>query len=416
MQNIKPIAPGNKIALSEDKVNSLTPLEIMMLKSIEDRVDIDVLERIILLKEKLDAKEDQKKYIADLINLKAKFKPPKKNKPVYDSYNNLLYYYAPIEAITKALDSAILASGNKFYYNWICIDQTEYTVTMQCQMFHIGGWVERSTFENKIIKTTKLITDDKAIAGAREFAKRKSLSDILGMRFEESDLPSDQEKVNDRKNYYNRPDELKSIEYTTQEKNIIWTRIISADDIEAQWKKTKPQLERDKSAYAEIKAKLKKYIEDRKEKEKEIAENKNRESKQIAPAINAVLLNEAEKKTIQKWMDIAGIDFPMLKNAVHLKAEKLDDVFLKDKEKVFDYISNYPRKKDEVELISIKEIYDIRMWLSDHKVKENEFCGFLGYDALKEIPKSDYEKDLKGNKIMHIIGLIGKEGKEDEKV
>jgi hypothetical protein len=112
---------------------------------LDPAVDVDKLERLLQVKERHDAEEARKQYVAAMARFKEK--PPVIAKDKRVSFKNrdgnkTEYDHATLASVTQALAPALAAQG--ISYEWETKQGAEGRITVTCILTHVGGHATRT--------------------------------------------------------------------------------------------------------------------------------------------------------------------------------------------------------------------------------------------------------------------------------
>lgn len=121
----------------------ISPMALIA-NALERGMPMDVIERLMKMKEELDAKEARKAYIAAMANFKKNDIVIEKNKQVgFESRRTggkTSYKHATLDTVTSAVNK--LLGENGLSYEWVP-EQEGNMVKVTCIVTHIGGHSER---------------------------------------------------------------------------------------------------------------------------------------------------------------------------------------------------------------------------------------------------------------------------------
>lgn len=147
----------------------LTP-DDMIGKALVAGADIDVIERLVALRERNDAANAKRAYANAVANAKAELKPIVKNREGHNSK------YADLEAFVNVVDPIITKHG--LSYRWKTDQSTG--IKVSCILMHRDGYSEESPLEAPADKSGNK-NDIQAIGSTLTYLQRYSLGQALGL-------------------------------------------------------------------------------------------------------------------------------------------------------------------------------------------------------------------------------------------
>ena len=115
--------------------------------AIEEKVSVDVLERIVALQERVTDRNARSEFFEALAGFQEEMPEISKTETAQvatKSGGTYSYTYAPLEAVTRAIRIALKEHG--LSYSWTTEGMEGEYVNVVCVLRHIGGHEERSVF------------------------------------------------------------------------------------------------------------------------------------------------------------------------------------------------------------------------------------------------------------------------------
>lgn len=145
--------------------------------AINKGVDVETLERLLVMRDKLRAERARDEYFRSLAMFQSQIPPIHKSRKVKDKNGKHRYSYAPMEEIVAVIREPLMNNG--FSYR-IEPEQTKETVAARCIVHHVGGHSESTRFEVPIDPEAYMNAAQK-VASALTYSKRYALCDALGI-------------------------------------------------------------------------------------------------------------------------------------------------------------------------------------------------------------------------------------------
>jgi hypothetical protein len=157
--------------------------------AVEQKVDVEMLERLSALKERLDDRQARQEFFAALGQFQDECPEVEKTSTAkilkHDGTISFSYNYAKLEHIERVVRPHLRANG--FSFNWDTEDSGN-AVSATCKLTHVGGHRESSKFSCPNSSPSRGMSAQQAVAAALSFAKRNSLVQVLGLTTTEPDL------------------------------------------------------------------------------------------------------------------------------------------------------------------------------------------------------------------------------------
>lgn len=150
--------------------------------------NVEILERLVGLKERQDAKDAERAMFEALADLQSSVPPIKKTKSVSYATRGggraVGYSYAPLDAIANAIRGPLRDRGLAYTFD----SETEGgRLRATCTVRHIAGGTLTASFECEIDSSAKMSGPQKT-AAANTYAKRQALIQALGLTTTEDDI------------------------------------------------------------------------------------------------------------------------------------------------------------------------------------------------------------------------------------
>lgn len=143
--------------------------------AIEKNVPVETLERLLALRDKIQADNARDMFFRALSLFQSKCPVIPKEKTAGNG--NFTYKYAPLEVIVKHIGPLLNECGLSFTFD---TEDTESDKTTICTVHHIAGHSEKSRFKVPIDKTARM-NDTQKQGSAGTYAKRYALCNALGI-------------------------------------------------------------------------------------------------------------------------------------------------------------------------------------------------------------------------------------------
>lgn len=144
---------------------------------------VDVLERVLALQERLQAKAALDAYTRDMLSFQEECPPIPKTKTRYNN-GQPVAKYAPIDVIVRVVRPLAAAKGFTYRFDTI---YTEREVHVRCIVRHIGGHTETTEVPVPELDTNKMMNTTQARMGTITMAKREALCNAFGLAATDED-------------------------------------------------------------------------------------------------------------------------------------------------------------------------------------------------------------------------------------
>lgn len=167
-----PIAPVPSLA--PGAVNAETLIRL----ALENKADVDTLERLLTIRRELQAETARASYFAALASFQGECPVIVKDKSVLNKDGrSVRYLYAPLESILRQVSGLLLKHGFSYRFE---TSSTDKAVLVSCVASHRDGHCERTSFESQIDPQAFMNLAQK-FGSALTFAKRYALCNAFGI-------------------------------------------------------------------------------------------------------------------------------------------------------------------------------------------------------------------------------------------
>lgn len=191
--------PGTTVATSQRPNGALaavpsegTATIAMLLQSALERgTPVEQLDKLVDLYERMDAREAAKQFSAALASFQAECPLIRKTSTANvatKSGGSYSYTYAELDEIVRTVGPLLAKNG--LSYSWDTVVGKESLLTCVCTLRHIGGHSNTSTFTLPIENASAMSPQQK-VGAADTFAKRRTLSSVLGLTTTDADPTTD---------------------------------------------------------------------------------------------------------------------------------------------------------------------------------------------------------------------------------
>jgi len=154
------------------------PFQNLIERVVEEKMSVDVLERLIDLRNKVAQEKARQAYFNALSELQKELPIIQKTREVYNQDGSLRFKYAPLEDILKEIKPLLVKHG--FSYHWKQKSYEDGSIEVTCVVTHQQGHSESVTFRTKIHET-KFMNDIQRLGATITYAKRYTLCSLLGI-------------------------------------------------------------------------------------------------------------------------------------------------------------------------------------------------------------------------------------------
>jgi len=144
--------------------------------------NVEVVERLIALKQQMQADDDRRDFARALAKLQSECQPVSASKSVPGNDGTVRYKYAPFEGIMKAVSPLLAANGFSVTFD---TDIADGRVTVTCTLMHISGHAQANKFACRIGKGPPASSEAQGDGAATTYAKRFALCAALNIVVEQ---------------------------------------------------------------------------------------------------------------------------------------------------------------------------------------------------------------------------------------
>lgn len=165
------------------KVATINTPDRLMALAIERDADVEKLGSLMDLQERWEAKQARSEYFAALSRFQATVPPISRGREVKKRDGTLMYRYAPLDDVLKAIKPVLLECG--LSYRWET-ESVEEELRVTCYVTHVAGHTETTSVSIPGIAGhgTNSAQDR---GSAISYGKRYSLTNALGLQPEDDD-------------------------------------------------------------------------------------------------------------------------------------------------------------------------------------------------------------------------------------
>lgn len=187
-------ADGGAI-VSHGEIPEEPSIERILYEAVSNRQDVAVLEKIVALKERVDARRARNAFNRAMKLFRRNLPPIVKNRDGGKTKDQVdrngqvttpgvvAYRFADLEEITKVSDPVLF--DNDLIYKWDT-DVVGDTTVVTCTLTHVEGHETSSKFSCRA-SGTSIMSSAQISASAMSFAKRHSLINVLGITIDSDD-------------------------------------------------------------------------------------------------------------------------------------------------------------------------------------------------------------------------------------
>jgi len=169
-------APGAVALVGDDP--SVGQLLKHLIEKGDPEKNIGVLERLIALKERSDAKQAEREFAQAFATLQKEIGSVEARKAVPNRDNSIRYIYAPFEDIMRHVQPFLEAHGFSVSFS---SEIKEDRVILLCALRHIGGHSQTNQFMARIGSGPPNASGAQADGAAATYAKRRAFCDALNI-------------------------------------------------------------------------------------------------------------------------------------------------------------------------------------------------------------------------------------------
>lgn len=175
---------------------SPTP-EMLLSQAIDKGVGVETLERLLAMKERIEASTAKQAYNEDMAAFQAACPVIKKTKSVKTKSGIVAYKYAPIESVVKQVKTLLQKHG--FRYS-TTMELTGQTVKATCHITHALGHTEATSMEVPLGTKTDVMSQSQVVAAAQTFAKRYAFLNAFGIMTADEDTDGPDAETEEKQN------------------------------------------------------------------------------------------------------------------------------------------------------------------------------------------------------------------------
>lgn len=154
------------------------PLQILANAVLEGKVDAESLERLSALVERHEDRKAAKEFAAAMAEFRRRCPEIMKASPVRKRSGEVLYHYVKIHHVQRICDPILEDLGLSYWWD----SETEGNrVTTVCHLEHTSGHSREARFTAPNDQGTDLMSGAQKAAAGKNFARRQTLIDVLGV-------------------------------------------------------------------------------------------------------------------------------------------------------------------------------------------------------------------------------------------
>jgi hypothetical protein len=176
---VLPPAQSNALATREPSSMVVSDPESILRYAIDRNANVDVIERMMAVRDKLKAEVAREAFDRALNNFQAECPPISKSRGVSDNSGKEAYRYAPIEDVEAVIRPIEQKFGFSHKFPKMVLGTG--VVTAFCEIRHEGGHSESAEVTYRIGTRTKMMSDTQVDAATETFAKRRALCNGYGL-------------------------------------------------------------------------------------------------------------------------------------------------------------------------------------------------------------------------------------------
>lgn len=175
---VVPPATGTALAVPPENAGDMIGLLEL---AVEKGVTVEMMERLMAMKERSDDRASQKALVAALAAFQIACPEIPKTRKAVDTRgdgNKVLYRYAGLEEIDDAIRDALSAHGLAVTYD---MGEEQGRMTVTCIVSHVEGGEKRTTFTSPVGDGTSIMSKPQKQAATFTYGKRQALVAALGL-------------------------------------------------------------------------------------------------------------------------------------------------------------------------------------------------------------------------------------------
>ena len=174
---------SNEVAKTQDSNIARIGVEEMIMKGMDKGLSVDVLERLLDMRDRINAEAAKQAYYAALGQFQASCPPISKTRKVKDKNGAVRYSYATLDDIVKQVSDKLQENGLSYTIKTI---QKDGFIEATCEVHHNSGHTESSTFPVPIA-TEGFMNDAQKAGSAMTYAKRYAFCNAFGIMTSDQD-------------------------------------------------------------------------------------------------------------------------------------------------------------------------------------------------------------------------------------
>lgn len=183
------MSAGTQLELAQDHEVQPVAGEVsgLVKLAVEQKVPVEVLERLVALQERVTERNARMAYIQALSDFQSEVGTLVKTKTVSfvsSGGGKVAYAYAPLDEIERKIRPILVKHG--LSYTWDTA-MAERFLTVTCRVMHVDGHSESSSFSCQIEKQAKMNVAQ-STASTSTYGRRQSLTAALGLSTAETDV------------------------------------------------------------------------------------------------------------------------------------------------------------------------------------------------------------------------------------
>jgi len=178
----KKLVPKKNMEIAEAR--QPVSMEEIILQAIEKGIPVETFEKILAMKERVEAAEAKKQFDKAMANFQSEMPEIKKTKEARDGSGKILYKYAPLEAIIAQAKGPLAKNGLSYSVKTeVSADKVKSIVIIK----HLAGHSEQSEMETPLATKTGIMSQPQQIAATATFSKRYAFINALGLMSADED-------------------------------------------------------------------------------------------------------------------------------------------------------------------------------------------------------------------------------------
>ncbi len=191
-QSLELLAPGElPVVARGDQPLAISDPESILRYAIDKGADVSVIERMLVVRDKLKAEASKAAYDAAMAAFQSECPVVKKEKAVVVN-GKTMYHYAPLDAVVSQTQA--LRDKHGFSHS-MTTEVKPGWVKAICRVTHRLGHSELSEFEVPATSKSSLMNDPQMYAGALTFCKRYAFCNSFGILTADEDLDARTDRV-----------------------------------------------------------------------------------------------------------------------------------------------------------------------------------------------------------------------------